>query len=295
LNRKKDKVEQYKERLQRILDAINLKEPDRVPVAPYLETFPARYTGITIADYFLNPEKAYAAFEKTIIDFDFDTASPIPILGPASVVKPTGIKMYKMPGVDLSPNTIFQFIQKEWLKIDYDEFVNKPVDYLVRRYLPEVFSLFEPLRRLPPIPVCLLNPYTFYLTLLPALADPEFMGMLTKLMAVAQEQKQYLELASRYTRRMEKLGYPMFKGFTIYSPFDLLSDQIGGTSVIIDCYRRPDKVKKAVEVYCKKLIDNVGNGGGYILDAGTLLEYEMKPENVRAMANTARKYGVYRK
>jgi uroporphyrinogen-III decarboxylase len=50
-----------------------------------------------------------------------------------------------------------------------------------------------------------------------------------------------------------------------------------------------------VEVYCKKLIDNVGNGGGYILDAGTLLEYEMKPENVRAMVNTARKYGVYRK
>jgi uroporphyrinogen-III decarboxylase len=93
----------------------------------------------------------------------------------------------------------------------------------------------------------LLNPYTFYLTLLPALADPEFMNMLTKLMAVAQEQKQYFELASRYTRRMEKLGYPMFKGFTIYSPFDLLSDQVGGTSVIIDCYRRPDKVKKAVE------------------------------------------------
>jgi hypothetical protein len=64
MNHKKDAAERYKERIQRILDVINLKEPDKVPVAPYLETFPARYAGITIADYFLNPEKAYAAFEK---------------------------------------------------------------------------------------------------------------------------------------------------------------------------------------------------------------------------------------
>ena len=50
----------------------------------------------------------------------------------------------------------------------------------------------------------------------------------------------------------------------------------------------PDDVKQ----YCKKLIDVVGKGGGFIMDCTTVLD-DAKPENVRAMIDFTKEYGVY--
>ncbi len=50
----------------------------------------------------------------------------------------------------------------------------------------------------------------------------------------------------------------------------------------------PDEVK----AHCKKLIDGVGRDGGYILDACSGLD-DAKPENVKAMFEAVREYGVY--
>jgi hypothetical protein len=58
-----------------------------------------------------------------------------------------------------------------------------------------------------------------------------------------------------------------------------LSVLIGGT---------PDDVR----AYCKKLIDTAGEGGGFIMDAATGLD-DAKIENVRAMFDFTREYGVY--
>ena len=48
-----------------------------------------------------------------------------------------------------------------------------------------------------------------------------------------------------------------------------------------------------VEEYCKKLIDVVGKGGGFILDGGIGIPDEAGPENVQAMADIVKTYGVY--
>jgi hypothetical protein len=47
-----------------------------------------------------------------------------------------------------------------------------------------------------------------------------------------------------------------------------------------------------VREYCRKLIEVCGKDGGYILDTSALLD-EAKPENVRAMFDAAREFGVY--
>lgn len=48
-----------------------------------------------------------------------------------------------------------------------------------------------------------------------------------------------------------------------------------------------------VKDYCKKLIDVLGKGGGFIMDTAAALD-EAKPENVLAMGEVTREYGVYR-
>jgi hypothetical protein len=51
--------------------------------------------------------------------------------------------------------------------------------------------------------------------------------------------------------------------------------------------------KEEVSEYCKKLIDNVGKGGGFILGAGCEIAPNARPENVKAMIDSVREFGYY--
>jgi uroporphyrinogen-III decarboxylase len=46
--------------------------------------------------------------------------------------------------------------------------------------------------------------------------------------------------------------------------------------------------------YCRKLIDVCGEGGGFILSSGCTIRMNAKFENVKAIIDTAKTYGVYR-
>jgi uroporphyrinogen-III decarboxylase len=47
-----------------------------------------------------------------------------------------------------------------------------------------------------------------------------------------------------------------------------------------------------VRDYARKLIETAGKGGGFILAAGAVID-EAKPENVQAMIEATKEYGVY--
>ncbi|HVP19726.1 MAG TPA: uroporphyrinogen decarboxylase family protein [Spirochaetia bacterium] len=48
-----------------------------------------------------------------------------------------------------------------------------------------------------------------------------------------------------------------------------------------------------VRAYCRKLIDHLGKGGGFIMDSALMLD-EAKPENLKAMIDFTKDYGAYR-
>jgi len=52
---------------------------------------------------------------------------------------------------------------------------------------------------------------------------------------------------------------------------------------------KPDEVRD----YCKKVIDGVAGDGGYIMDAGAIVQNDAKVDNIRAMTDFTREYGVY--
>jgi hypothetical protein len=64
---------------------------------------------------------------------------------------------------------------------------------------------------------------------------------------------------------------------------------IGNVSSSMLSLGTPDEVN----VYCKKLIDTVGKGGGFIMSNGAFFD-EAKPENVKAIVEVTREYGVYK-
>lgn len=54
-------------------------------------------------------------------------------------------------------------------------------------------------------------------------------------------------------------------------------------------YGKPEEVSD----YCKMLIDKYAADGGFIMDAGGVIQYDAKEENIRALIETTREYGVY--
>ena len=64
---------------------------------------------------------------------------------------------------------------------------------------------------------------------------------------------------------------------------------IGNVSSSMLSLATPDEVKD----YCKKIIDIAGKGGGFIMGNGAFFD-EANPENVKAMVDVTREYGVYK-
>ncbi len=63
----------------------------------------------------------------------------------------------------------------------------------------------------------------------------------------------------------------------------------GGVPISLMVTGTPEGVK----AQCKKMIDIVGKEGGYIMDAGVALD-DAREENIRAMLDFTKEYGVYR-
>lgn len=63
----------------------------------------------------------------------------------------------------------------------------------------------------------------------------------------------------------------------------------GGIPNVLLSYGSPDEVRQ----YCRKVLDGVARNGGYILDASAIMQDDTDPDNLRAMTDFAREYGVY--
>ncbi len=63
----------------------------------------------------------------------------------------------------------------------------------------------------------------------------------------------------------------------------------GGVPNDLLAYGTPDEVRQR----CKEIIDRVAKDGGYIMDAGAIMQDDTNIENVRAMTEFTREYGVY--
>ena len=50
-----------------------------------------------------------------------------------------------------------------------------------------------------------------------------------------------------------------------------------------------------VEAYARRLIDEVGGDGGFLLSSGCEIPADVKPENLRAMVQTGKTYELSKK
>ena len=143
---------EYKARVDRILAAINLEKPDRVPVRLNMGFWPAKSAGMTAYEAMSDAARARRPGKTST-----SSSSPTPrstrstTRRPAAMFEALDYKLYSWPGHGVSEAASYQYNEKEWmLPEDYDALISDPSDYLLRTYLPRTVGRLRRLRQRSP-------------------------------------------------------------------------------------------------------------------------------------------------
>jgi uroporphyrinogen-III decarboxylase len=248
--------ELYRQREKRVMDAVELKVPDRVPVTASFAFFPARYCGCTMKEMMYDPDKLWDVHMKTTRDFEPDIAqNPFPgtFIGPLLDV--LDYRQMQWPGGQLGPDVPYQFVEGEYMKADeYEHFFSEPMDFMVRKYWPRISGSLKGLESLPPFSNCVRY---MGLGIFSALSAPEIRSAMEALLSAAKVAEQVGSYSRRFAAALKEEGLPVAGGGVTIAPFDILGDTLRGTKgVMLDMYRRPDVLLKACEKLLPLAVEN---------------------------------------
>jgi len=252
----KSPQELYQERAKRIDDAIALRTPDRVPVAPLDSGFFVKYAGATWEEVMYDGQKAIAASKKTITELDFDAYMPPVVFTSGQAYDRLGFKEIKWSGAadptQKVENSIYQYVEPgtlypEMQPEEYDWFLDDPTDYILRGHLPKIVGALEPLKNLPHL--AMMVSYAVGIPqFLPVFASPPIAGAFQALIEAGQLAAQGAQGMPAFFGEMTALGYPPLIMGAAIAPFDYFADYLRGSrGALLDMYRQPDKLKKAIE------------------------------------------------
>lgn len=240
----------YEEREKRYRDAIELREPDRVPVCVEMDWIPGGH--VKTAERFRDAGAWWEAGKEAIVDLEPDIY--VFLLGQVSgaaleTLAPTG---YKWPGDGLPSNVMPQVIETAPLKADeYDHFIFDPGDWMLRCYLPRVWKAMAPLANLPPLQT--LWGSTGLASQSARFSSPEVIKAFETLFRAGEEQEHFIQTIPPldvFEDEMAELGFPprTHIGGTGFVPFDMLADNLRQLrGVMADIYQRPEKLLAACE------------------------------------------------
>lgn len=237
----------YDARWQRIMDCVNLKQPDRMPTA-FLATFwLARYGGISNRQLMYDYEKTKEIGERAILEFEPDAPSPTVLaVATGRALEAIGFKQLQWPGHGVRDDQPYQYLDREYMKAEeYDEFLFDPTGFYLRKYLPRVAEAFEGLEELHYLP----GLHYFRLVAgIRSFAKPRVRQAFEKIIKAAEEVERMATHHADFTQRMAAHGFPMSYITTAVSPYDMLADYFrGATGMMKDLYRNKDKLLQLLD------------------------------------------------
>ena len=227
----------YAERLNRYVTAMRNEKPDRVPMRPFVAEFTARYAGYTCQEVTQDFEKAFAAVRKCAADFDWDAVVGNMVYVWTGLTQAIGLKYYGVPGIDVPPDTGFQYLEpsedKAFMRPDeYDQLIEDPTGFLFKVWLPRVAADVRP-----------MGEPTSYRSNLSFLKGG--MAMLTYFNAFPKQNE---------LLRSESGTVPAISGL-LKAPFDIIADKLRGyIGLCMDVLERPDKVLAACQALLPHLL-----------------------------------------
>jgi len=245
----------YKARILRFKDAIEMKKlPDRVPVTVFPSMFPWTYAGMTVQEAMYDYTKCAAAFKKFILDFEPDVQWLAVAPGPGKFYEILDYKLYSWPGHGVSPEHSYQCNEGEYMKAnEYDALIQDPSGFFLNVYLPRVFGALGGFQMLPFFPG-ILEMYGVALNFIP-FGLPPVQNTFKALFEAGGEALKWIGAMGGADGELATLGFPALLGGFTKAPFDVVGDTLRGTKgIMLDIYRQPDKLIKAMEALTPLMI-----------------------------------------
>jgi hypothetical protein len=243
----------YEEREKRVRDAIELREPDRIPLTANVNT--SSYTGIQNSAAYYDPIGWKRAMRKITLDLEPDMCNAgLPTSGDA--LEALDVKNRLWPGGPLPPDYEYQFVEGEWMKEDeYDLFLSDPSDFMIRYYLPRMYGALLPLSKLPPLGVL----FQGFEGVTPLFASPEFIRLARSLSRAGRETAKFRKTIGDAYEDLASLGFPAFAhvgtGGVGGAPYDTVSSFLRGMKgAMLDMYRQPEKLLLACDMILERRI-----------------------------------------
>lgn len=236
--------------MKRIDDALAVREPDRVPVIPFVQTYCITHYGHTMAEAMYNAEAAKDGVRKYLAEYEPDANYGYGLffcgMGPA--FDKAGLKMLHWAGQKDSictENSIHQFVEKPYLEDDeYPEMLKDLSGWTMKKYLPRNLEVMKPLANLS---FDAMLGYGAFPSLM-QFANPEIIKMFETLAEAGKIAADAYGQISAFDQEMIEAGYPLLFNATITVAFDMLSDCLRGTiDTMADLYEQPEYVLQAVE------------------------------------------------
>ena len=249
---------EYKARVGRFVAAIDLREPDRVPVNVNAGWWPAQFAGLTTYDIMHDTARAAKAYLDFNVEFQPDgMVSPVLYTTPASVFETIDYRLYKWAGHGISEDAGYQYNEQEWmLAEEYDHLIADPTDYMLRTYLPRSVGAFAGFAGMSSLFDYIELP--FVSGQVGGWGSPAMADGLERMARAARMIEEWGAAVFPKIGEMMSLGFPAYYGAATKAPFDILGDSLRGTrEIVIDLYRRPDKVLAACERLTQVAIDFV--------------------------------------
>ena len=208
----------FDKRWQRIIDLVELRTPDRMPVALYATFWMAKYGGISCKQLMYDYETTRALGEQAVLEFEPDVAAAAMvagvIYGPSLEV--LDYKPLQWPGHGVGDHQPYQYLDREYmLKDEYDEILSDPTGFYFRKYLPRVAGALEGMADMPYLPG---GHYFRLVAGLRAFNKPSVKQAFENLFKAAAEVEVMSGHNAAFGKSLTELGYPRDAGGISVSP-----------------------------------------------------------------------------
>jgi hypothetical protein len=244
----KEASQLYAQREKRLIDAIELREPDRLPTILFSHYWVAHYSGMTCREAMYDYDRLATAMRKAMIDLEPDGYHPVHALiafGPTMDI--LDYKQLEWPGhKGLSDDVPFQYLDAQYMAPDeYEEYVLDPTDFVLHKYLPRVAGALEPLSQLPVYPTVL---HTRLIQSMEVYARPEVRRALETMIKAGEEVQKMRSSMFRLMGELKDLGFPCVAHGTSHAPFDVASDYLRGSKgAMLDLFRNKDRLLSVMD------------------------------------------------
>jgi hypothetical protein len=209
--------------------------------------FPFLSAGMTVQEAMYDYDKCAAAFKKFILELKPDMHIGAAQAGPGKFYEILDYKLYKWPGHGVAPEHSYQCVEEEYMKAgEYDLLITDPSFYFRNFYLPRVFGALQGFTMLPPH-TGILEIYGVAFNFIPY-ALPPVQNTFKALFEAGAEALKWAMVIGGLNAELATLGFPNILGGFTKAPFDTIGDTLRGTrGIIMDMYRQPDKLLRALE------------------------------------------------